>query len=275
LPGALKHAEWVTELRCYNIALVGLHAATRSDWGKVKECLYKIEAVDPPPGRLDSLTLYLSGVLQQGTANLEEALATFDNERFRFETPRFQQSRSSPMDQQLSLLAALNQIWIMQDPRTRNDEKTNELIEQLRPLCEDNPDSEIRMAYNLVLACIQTNPPLMINQIKQHIQQSLNAAQLANNTQCLSIALNIMRWKLFDNVVGEQALKSAKAGAAQARKSENLLWMSVADGMLALSYEMQRATLPDSMEEAAKARESGARLANEALARTQFLSGND
>ena len=40
-------------------------------------------------------------------------------------------------------------------------------------------------------------------------------------------------------MVGEQALKSALAAARQAQRSGNLLWKSVADGMLAQSYEVQ------------------------------------
>jgi hypothetical protein len=48
-----------------------------------------------------------------------------------------------------------------------------------------------------------------------------------------------MRSRLFENVIGEQALKSAMAAAKQAQRSGNVLWQSVADGMLAQSYEVQ------------------------------------
>ncbi|KAK4122120.1 hypothetical protein N657DRAFT_681933 [Parathielavia appendiculata] len=73
---------------------------------------------------------------------------------------------------------------------------------------------------------------------KRHIQQSLSGAQQTSKTQYLSMALNIMRARLFEYMVGEQAIKSAKAGSAPARKSGNVLWMSVVDGMLAQSFEM-------------------------------------
>jgi hypothetical protein len=45
--------------------------------------------------------------------------------------------------------------------------------------------------------------------------------------------------RFFANVVGNQAEKSAKAASFQAKNSGNVLWMSVADGMLAQNYEVQ------------------------------------
>ncbi|KAG7121831.1 MAU2 chromatid cohesion factor like protein [Verticillium longisporum] len=105
------------------------------------------------------------------------------------------------------------------------------------PLCTSHPDSEFRTAFSLVQ--VTTQPDLEMNIVKQNIQSALNGAQRTNNTHCLAIALTIMRCRLFENVVGEQALKSAKAASQQARRSGNLLWMSVADGMLANSYEVQ------------------------------------
>ena len=171
---------------------------------------------------------------------------------------------ASRIETELSILAALNRLWVMQEPNQTDDTETAELVDLLRPICEDNPDQEIRTVYNLVLSSIRLNPPTSINQIKRHIQQSLSGAQQTSNTMYLSIALNVMRCRLFENVVGEQALKSARAGSAQARKSGNVLWMSVAEGMLAQSFEMQGA-----LEEARAAREAGVRLANEAYAKTQ------
>lgn len=213
---------------------------------------------------MDVLALYLEGVFYQGSAQLERAVEIWKDKTFEMDWSGTPKPGSSRIEMELSILAALNRIWIMQDPRQMDDAETQELIDLLRPICEDNPDQEIRTVYNLVLSSIQLNPPLSINQIKRHIQQSLSGAQQTSNTHHLSIALNIMRCRLFENVVGEQALKSAKAGSAQARKSGNVLWMSVADGMLAQSFEMQGA-----LAEARKTRESGMRLANEAYAKTQ------
>lgn len=264
LPEAIKQADWESDLICYIQVLIGLQAATLSDWAKVKRCLESIKDLKPTSDSLDLIRLYLSGVCQQGTANLDEALRILANPRFDLELNGQTKAGPSSIKLQLSILATANRIWIMQAPSNRNDAKTAELTELLRPLCAESSDPELRTVFNLVLASMQTNPPTSINQIKRHIQQSLNGAQQTSNTQCLSIALNIMRCRLFENVVGEQALKSAKACSAQAKKSGNLLWMSVAEGMLAQSLEMQGAVT-----EAKSTKENGIRLANEALARTQ------
>ncbi|KAK4103816.1 hypothetical protein N658DRAFT_465456 [Parathielavia hyrcaniae] len=263
LPGALKQVEWARELTCYAHILTGLQASTLSDWAKVRTCLQAVEEKEPRSEILSVLALYLEGVFHQGAAALEKAIAIWKDKRFEMDWSGAPKP-GSRIETELSILAALNRLWIMQEPSQTDNAETAELVELLRPICEDNPDQEIRTVYNLVLSAIRMNPPLSINQIKRHIQQALSGAQQTSSTQYLSMALNIMRARLFENVVGEQALKSAKAGSAQARKSGNVLWMSVADGMLAQSFEMQGA-----LAEAKATHDTGVRLANEAFAKTQ------
>ncbi|KAL2021495.1 hypothetical protein VTK56DRAFT_7128 [Thermocarpiscus australiensis] len=265
LPEALKHAEWARELACYAHILIGLQSSTLSDWAKVKTCLIAVQEHQPSTDCLEVLTLYLEGVFYQGIAQLEQALEIWKDKRFEMDWSGAPKA-GSRIKTELSILATLNRLWIMQDPRLVDDAEVAELLDLLRPICEDNPDQEIQTVYNLVLASIRQNPPLSINQVKRHIHQALTGSQQTNNTQHLSIALNIMRCRLFENVVGEQALKSAKAASTQARKSGNLLWMSVAEGMLAQNYEMQGA-----IDESRATFESGVRLANEAYRKTLVL----
>ncbi len=261
----LKRVGWATELICYSQVLIGLQAATLSDWALVKKCLQTIQEAQPSPGFLDMMMLYLSGVFKQGTAKLAEALEIWKD-------PRFQLTRNSEAkasgNQVLSILAALNRLWIMQSSMHKNDAETAELMDLLRPVCEDkdNPDVEIRTAYHLVFASVQVSGTASstIQDVKRHIQSALGGAQATMNTQFLSMALNIMRCRLFENVIGEQTVKSAKAGCTQAKKAGNVLWMSVAEGMLAQSYEMQGA-----MREAKAASESAVRLAYEAHEKTK------
>ncbi|EOO01504.1 putative 75k gamma secalin protein [Phaeoacremonium minimum UCRPA7] len=264
LQGAIEHVDWAGEVSSYIYILIGLTSATHSNWSKAKECIDKVENNKSPLGQtLELLALYLSGCYYQGVAKLDQALQIFEDPRFNIDGSAAAFGGSEPGPAEVSVLAALNRLWIMQEPSHRDDYKTAELIEQLRPYCMDSPNKEIQIAWNLVLAAIHTNPALSINQVKKHIQEGLKSSQHTNNTHCLSIALNIMRYRLFENVVGDQAVKSARAGSVQAEKSGNLLWMSVADGMLSQSYEMQGAVA-----EAQAKRESGTRFANEALAKT-------
>ncbi|OIW29773.1 hypothetical protein CONLIGDRAFT_654231 [Coniochaeta ligniaria NRRL 30616] len=262
LPEAINQADWEKELFCYSNILIGLQAATLSNWAKVKKTLQVLEETRPPPGVLRVLALYLSGVFQQGVANLPSALRTFESPQFDLDTPG--EANRGHIEKELSILAALNRLWIMQNTTMSDEKKTAELLDRLGPVHAEHPDEEIRTAHHLVLATVPTNPPSSINQIKHHIGLALTAATKLGNTHSLAMALNLMRARLFESVVGDQAMKSAKAGAAQAKKSGNLLWMSVAEGMLAQTYEVH-----GQIAEARMTRGDGIRLANEAFAMTK------
>jgi hypothetical protein len=205
-------------------------------------------------GILSLFSLYLSGVYYQGTGDLETALRIFADRRFEIGDSA---NSGTPAKLEVCLLSAMNRVWILQEPSLRDDVIATELLDQLQIHCADHHDIDIRTAFNIVLATAQTIPPLSINQVKVSIQTALNGSKVTGNTHCLAIALNIMRCRLFENVVGEQALKSAKAASLQAKRSGNLLWMSVADGMLAHSHEVQ-----GQLAEAQQANEAATRFAS-------------
>lgn len=252
-------------MACYVYTLIALTSATRTQWAKVRDCLQKIEALTPKPGagRLNLLVLYVKGVYYQGTGDLDTAFEIFNDRQLSVpDTNDPNHSSSGIALPEVALLATLNKIWILQEPSRRDDLQTMELVERIRPYCSDHPDTDLRTAFNLVVAAIETNPPQSMQTVKRHISTGLKWAQAANNTQLLGIALNLMRSCLFDSVVGDQAVKSAKAGRAQAQKAGNLLWMSVGEGMLAQTEEMQ-----GQVEEAERLRQSGTLHANEAFAK--------
>lgn len=242
----MKSANWRRELQCYLQLLRGLHLATHSRWQEVSKCVEELEGVvrQPLEGIIGLFSCYLSGVYHQGTGNLEMAKSIYEGTLLNLENSLdgngiVQGGPNKHAEFEVRILSAFNRLWIMQHPEHRDDRQTNELIEQLRPLCTDHANLEIRTAWNLVLAATQTNPPLGMTAAKGHLATALNGAKTLGDVQTLSIALNLMRARLFQNIVGDQALKSAKAGASQARRAGNRLWMSVAEGMLAQSYEVQ------------------------------------
>lgn len=263
---AIDREKWRAELSSYIYIMMGLHAATRSDWARVKDCIQRLGEPSklPVEGSLGTLAVYLNAVYQQGVGNLEVAMRQLEDPRLAINAAGKPSSAEDQAESGISLLAALNRLLIMQVERLRDDGKTNELVEQLHLHCADHPDPDVRTAYNLTMSSAQLAPPLSIAQIKRHLQVGLQGAQITNNTHFLSIALNIMRYRLFENVIGDQAVKSAKAGSAQAKKAGNLLWMSVADGMLAESHDVQGQAV-----EATAAFEAATRYANESWDRTQ------
>ncbi|KAI2623334.1 cohesin loading factor-domain-containing protein [Hypoxylon sp. NC1633] len=240
LTDAITRADWHREWMCYLYILQALHSATYTRWADVRHCVVELETLVKPPleGIVVLYSKYLSGVYHQGIGDLKTAILVYRNQLFSLsDNGRNGSRKTSEVD--VSILAAFNRIWIMQHPDYKDDQLTLDLLEQLRPLCVDHPNIEIRTAYNLVLAAVQTNPPIPMMAVKSHISTALHNAQQLGNVQTLSIALNLMRAKLFQSIVGDQALKSAKAASNQAKKSGNTLWMSVADGMLAQSHDVQ------------------------------------
>ncbi len=260
LPEALKETQWETELSCYANILIGLQLATLCEWPKVEQCLLKVEK-HQLTGQLGLLALYLKGVFNQGTAKLAKALEVWQDPRFALDTSGSFKPVKGRIDEDLAILAALNRVWIMQNPDFIDEIKVQELVDFFTPVCVDHPDKEIKTACNLALAAIYS-PALSIHKAKRHIQLALSASQETSNNHHLSISLNVLRCRLFENVVGVQALKSAKAGSTQAKRGGNILWMSVAEGMLAQSFEMQGA-----LDDARSVAISGTQHANEAMAK--------
>ncbi|KAI0379903.1 cohesin loading factor-domain-containing protein [Hypomontagnella monticulosa] len=245
LADAITKADRQREWKCYLNILLGLHFATHTRWADVKKCVVELEGMVKPPleGIVVLYSKYLAGVYHQGTGDLRTANSVFGNRIFNLGDENGGNSNRKTTEHDVAILATFNRIWIMQHPDYKDDQLTQELLGQLHPLCNDHPNLEIRTAYNLVLAAVQTNPPTPMTAVKAYISTVLNNAQHLGNVQLLSIALNVMRAKLFQSIVGDQALKSAKAASNQAKRSGNTLWMSVADGMLAQSYDVQGQSL--------------------------------
>ncbi|KAK8034408.1 mitochondrial membrane protein [Apiospora rasikravindrae] len=246
LQEAIRCAEWRRELKCYIQILRGLHLATQSRWSEVGECVSQLETLVQPSaaGSIEGIvgvyTYYLGGVYRQGIGHLDTANSIYQHPVLSTNTEGSFQGTGKQAESDVRLLAAFNRIWIMQHQDHRDDQQTSELLEQLRPLCKRHPNQHIRTVWHIVSAAIQTEPALPMTELKSHLSSALNGAKALGDVLSLSIALNLMRAKLFHDVVGDQALKSAKAGAMQAKRSHNLLWMSVAEGLLAQSYDVQQ-----------------------------------
>jgi hypothetical protein len=256
---AVDQRQWEVEFRCYMYVMMGLHAATLTDWTQVEFCINKIKVLGASLSRgvLQALILYLDGAHRQAIGDGGGAMRVFDTSRFALDSEAVD---ATPAEQAISIFAALNKIWIMYDPQHADGDKTAALLDQLQLVCEGHPDKEVAAAYNLVLATIHSRESVSINVPKRYIQQALVFLKQTNNPQGLAVALNLMRWKLFDKVMGEQATKSALAAQAQARKSGNLVWMSVAEGLLAESLDMQ-----GDAHGAQEKRRIGAKYANQAF----------
>lgn len=213
-------------------------AASYCQWETVKHLLSKLRTTITPATQpaVKLLSVYLTGVYHQGTGNLQAALHIFMDRCF---TVPQGSAGVRAGQREIALLAGLNRLWIMQHHSCRRDQETQELIEQLQPHCTDHWNIDLRTAWHNVVAALETEPPQQLNQQKQHIHAAMAGSKITNNILGAAVTLCIMRSRFFENVIGEQALKSARAASKQAQRSGNILWQSVADGMLAQSYEVQ------------------------------------
>lgn len=246
LPDLLAKLKWRGRVSCHVTIYMAFHAAAFGAWPEVKRKMDKLQSIAkelevPLDGPLGYLTMYLSGVYHQGIGDLDTALQHFQDERFGL-PPQSQPTVTSRSVQQverdISLLAALNTIWILQDEKRKNPATSSAMITRLRPFCETHMNQDIKTAFNLIVATVETSPETSSIEAKNHLKRALSGAQVTTNTQFLCIALILMCKQFFSNIVGEQAEKSAMAASFQAKRSGNALWRSVAEGLLAQCYEV-------------------------------------
>ena len=212
----------------------------RADWQSARHRLKKAEQIigsikDSASPILQSLVLYLAGTLDQATGRLDTALQFF--QRPELALPPCGSNSTSRPQKDLSILASLNSILMIRDPSHPQHSKTDLLIAEVEPLCQPHPNKNIQAAFYLVKAT--AHPDDTIINTKQYLQHSLQAAKSALNGQLTGVILNFMCNRFFKGVVGDQAEKSARAGLKLARREGNPLWVSVAEGMLSDTLEVQ------------------------------------
>ncbi|KAK2628468.1 hypothetical protein QTJ16_001571 [Diplocarpon rosae] len=248
LPDMIAQRQWRGLLLCYFRVYIAFCSAGAGDWLETKRYIDQLKTTAqrfdiPLTGTLDHMAVYLTGLYYQGIGELDSALKVFQGDRFCLSTAKSNSATlTDQIQRDLSILAALNILWILQDIPRQDLSRNVSLIERLRPFCEGHPNKDIQTAFNLILATVPTNPPTPVFVIKDYLRKALDGAKDTANTQFLCITLNVMCSKFFANVVGDQAEKSAMAASTQASNSGNVLWKSVADGMLARCYQVQGKT---------------------------------
>ncbi|EHL01641.1 putative MAU2 chromatid cohesion factor like protein [Glarea lozoyensis 74030] len=138
--------------------------------------------------------MYLTGVWLQGIGNLDSALRIFQDPKLALPPSNPSTSTSvSQISRDFAILAALNTLWITQEPSRLNPERNNALLAQLTPLCAQNQNKDLHTAFCLIKATITTTPPTPLFEVKRHLSQALAGAQKTMNSQFLCITLNVMR----------------------------------------------------------------------------------
>lgn len=264
LHGVSDRAKWQGLINWHMRLHLTFLSCNRADWATAKTWLGSLKQSKRTIEVSESQTrwtAYLSGVIEQGLGNTEAALSLFQAPMFALPPPTARVS-STPTD--ISILAALNSLLIIRDPSHPSHARAGPLVSALEPLCLSHPNKSIVSAFYLIRAiCSRTSTSTSTNnssterqepiiKLKQHLQQALQAAKAAANTQLLMLSMNFMTAMFFKDIVGEQAEKSARAGRQLAKRGGDKTWVCVSDGMLAETLDRE-----GKREEAAVARREG------------------
>ena len=130
----------------------------------------------------------------------------------------------------VALVATLNYLLIIRNPNHGNHCQIDTLSRQLSQHCAHHSNRQIQSAYNLVNATLPNTTTIIGT--KQSLHLALEAAKATHNNQLVCMILNIMSWKFFRGVVGEQAEKSARASQAMAKRVGDKLWVCLSAGVV-------------------------------------------
>jgi hypothetical protein len=245
LPEAMAEFRWRESIVAYLHIYMVFCYATSTEWAAAKSHLKllgkTLHDLDEPTGSpLSLLHTYVSGMCLQGSGNLDGALEMYRHPGLQVvEKVGSSTSPEQQLQRDLSILASLNSIWILQDGISFDPAQNAVMIANLEPLCTGHPTRDVQIAFNIVRATVTTNPPTPTIKTKGFLGQALEAAKTTSNKQFLAITLSVMCTKFFVGVVGDQAEKAGKAALAQSTKARNNLWMSVSSDMLADNLETQ------------------------------------
>lgn len=252
IPLASAQQTWREQMTCYMRLYLAFTLCARTSWSAAREQQAKtvacVGSMVNTPEPLLLLTVYLEAVIYQGTGNLTEALSLYQGSILSFPSPSEQRSRSQ-ISLDISILSILNTVLIIRSPSHPQNHLVPSLVSKLGPLCLQNQNHQICSAYHLVAA---TTPSDTILLTKQYLQSALQTSKQTDNKHLMCVVLNIMSWKFFRGVVGDQAESCARAGQSLAQQCMNGLWMSVSAGLLADTLEVA-----GRIEEADRARLSG------------------
>ncbi|KAL1311083.1 hypothetical protein AAFC00_001291 [Neodothiora populina] len=253
-PQSLNDACAATDRRNHSHQSMLLHLVlvrcNRSDWMAARQALQPFVQRLSPTARqgtrdpLEQLTIYLSGLIKQGTGDLAGALAEYQSPLLTLPiknqpataTPISSSSGSGGMLQDLRILSTLNTIMILGSDPSNTPYIQQTLLPALSKLCLNHPDKSFTAAYDL--ATVTTTPSLPIIKTKTLLSASMSTAKKVSNAHLISITMNLVNATFFRDIVGDQAFKSAKVGQTLARRCGNPLWLAISCGLLGRTSEV-------------------------------------
>ncbi|KAK3114611.1 hypothetical protein LTR53_006908 [Teratosphaeriaceae sp. CCFEE 6253] len=229
LSTAGQHAKWQTSMTVVaRLQIIAAHCA-QSDWPSAGKALRELESVTTEGQvALDlftkSLIVYLHAACKQGIGDLEEADVLYGSHELAYSI----KSKESSALKDLQAVACLNRIQIMQ--HLGNQDQADALLAEIFPYVGTHANKSVVAAYYVIKAASR-DPSTAMLKLKQDLQVAVTAGKAVTNNQLLCITMNLMTHMFFKQIVGEQAVKSARASRTLAKTVGSKLWQAVADKM--------------------------------------------
>ena len=179
------------------------------------------------PRALGNLIDLLLATYHQGAGRLDAALSCYERLLL---TNLEQGSYSHQVATDAAVVATLNYLLMIRNPKHPNHHRIEILSQRLIQHCPHHSNRQIQSAFNLVNATLPKTTTILGT--KQSLHLALEAAKATQNNQLMCMVLNIMSWKFFRGVVGEQAENSARASQAMAKRVGDRLWVCLSAGVI-------------------------------------------
>ncbi|KAK1813198.1 hypothetical protein LTR12_012452 [Friedmanniomyces endolithicus] len=243
LPATMQYADWQRSA----IVMARLQQAAvqcaRSEWASASKIMLEIEeAVAEHDLKSDTFTqallVYIRAVIKHGDGDLKGAEALYASASLAWDS----KSKETSALRDMQAVACLNRIHILQHVGRRDEAEG--MLALIEPFAVTNANLAITAGYYIVAMSAQ-GPQSPILKLKKELAPGIKAAKAAANTQQLCMIMSIMTNMFFTNIVGDQAIKAARASRTLARQCGSKLWQAVADTRL--EGEKMMRSLPESL----------------------------
>lgn len=242
MPDTTGAASYRKALETHFLLEAAFLQCSRGQWLSARKTLEAVDQVlmemgEDSPVEMEDCVLYLKGVVQQGSGDLSAALTTFQSPVFDLASfssrPRDAESETT---RDIRLLAAMNTAMIIHQSSHPQHSQLESLLSKIESQIQTSHNKHVQASYSLLLSVLPNNAIL---KTKQFLGNALSAAKAIGNTQITALTLILMQERFFKGVVGEQAIKCAKAASAQVKKWGDSMWDHVAARMEAECFEVQ------------------------------------
>ncbi|KAI9728778.1 MAG: hypothetical protein M1828_002884 [Chrysothrix sp. TS-e1954] len=254
----IDQAHWLKQLRASIVTRLALVQCARSNWEAASHTLRRTNKLMKfmqahGEQQISLLASYLNGVIHQGVGRLDLALQIYQSAHFALPaTP----SPTNTFGETLALLASMNMLLLISSSSHSSHHLAPSLFNSLRPYFEDKYDRPeatssasknlsasndhlqssyffLRALYTIDRSSPQHDSNFVITDTKRHLHKSLQAAKRASDPQLVTLGLVQMHNMFFADMVGQQTEDTVKAIKENVRETGDLLWASVANGLVA------------------------------------------